>query len=327
MVGSSIVRALRENGYGNINNGGNIFTQTREDLDLTNSDDVKRWFEKLKPKVVVIAAAKVGGIYANHKYPYDFLSENIKIQQNLFEAAWKFGSKRLLFLGSSCIYPKNSKIPIKEEELLSSYLEKTNESYAIAKIAGIKLCEAISTQYDFDAISLMPTNLYGLGDNYDSESSHVMAALLKKFILAKRKNLKTVTCWGTGKPFREFLYVDDLGLACVHVLEKWDPKNPESPKDINKKNLYYLNVGSGEEISIKNLADKIAKEVGYDGDIIWETNKPDGTFRKTLDSARIESIGWKSKINLTTGIKKTVQIIEKALDNPLDKGASLKNFC
>ena len=249
MVGSAIVKALIKKGYCDEKSGGKLYVKSKKELDLTSYENVLSWFKINKPSIVIIAAAKVGGIYANSKYPYEFISENLKIQQNIIEAAWVNGTRRLLFLGSSCIYPKFSNLPIQEEELLGSYLEKTNEPYAIAKIAGLKLCEAIRNQYGFDAISLMPTNLYGPGDNYHSKNSHVLAALLKKFILAKKNNSKNVTCWGSGKPLREFLHVDDFALACIYVLEKWNPDDNYAPKN-NDEKLYYLNVGSGEEISI-----------------------------------------------------------------------------
>ena len=326
MVGSSIVRALKKKGYCKKGKGGNLYVQTKKQLDLCCSESVNSWFKIYNPKIVIIAAAKVGGIYANYKYPFDFISENLKIQQNLIEAAWRNKAKRLLFLGSSCIYPKNANVPIKEEELLSSPLEFTNESYAIAKIAGIKLCQAIREQKNFDAISLMPTNLYGPGDNYDSENSHVIASLIKKIILAKRNGNKSVNCWGTGKPIREFLHVDDLAEACIQVLEKWDPDSENAPKDNNNKKLYYLNVGSGEEISIKDLVKKICLITKYTGEILWDNNKPDGTYKKNLEISRIKSIGWVPKISLTNGLKEVIRNIDDSLNDGSDEGKSLKNF-
>ena len=326
MVGKAIIRSLKEKGYCDTKLDGKLLKINKEELDLTDYKKVDYWFRKNQPSIVIIAAAKVGGIIANSYYPFDFISVNIKIAQNLIEASWNNQVKRLLFLGSSCIYPKNSNIPIKEEELLSSYLEKTNESYAIAKITGIKLCEAINKQHNFDAISLMPTNLYGPGDNYDSQNSHVFASLIKKFLIAKKKGLDSVICWGTGKPLREFLHVDDLGKACVHALENWDPNDKLAPKDENGEKLYYLNVGSGEEISIKNLAEKIALETKFQGNIIWDKKKPDGTYRKLLDISRIKSIGWNPKINLSDGLKSVIQDVENCLNDELDKGRSLKNF-
>ena len=326
MVGDSIIRALRRNGYCDKKNEAILYTQSRSELDLTSYEKVFEWFKQNKPKVVIIAAAKVGGILANKKYPFDFISENLRIQQNIIEASWLNGAKRLLFLGSSCIYPKFSKLPIREEELLSSYLEKTNEAYAIAKIAGIKLCEALRKQKKFDAISLMPTNLYGPKDNYESENSHVLAALLKKFVIAKKKQTSKVYCWGSGNPIREFLHVDDLADACIHVLEKWDPDDPKAPRDKHGQKLYYLNVGSGEEVSIKELANLIAKYTDFKGEILWDNSKPDGTFRKNLDISRIKSLGWQPKLSLKFGIEKLIKEIEESLNNKSDYSPFLKNF-
>ncbi len=326
MVGSSIIKNLLDKGYCNNDKKELLLTASRRELDLTNNNNVYKWFKKNKPDIVIIAAAKVGGIKANYKYPYNFISENLKIQQNLIEAAWIHGTRRLLFLGSSCIYPKNSNLPIKEEELLGSYLEKTNESYAIAKIAGLKLCEALRKQYGFDAISLMPTNLYGPGDNYDLENSHVLAALIKKFIIAKKENAPSVNCWGNGSPLREFLHVNDLAEACIHVLEKWDPDKKESPKDKNGNNLYYLNVGSGEELSIKELAQYIADLTNYKGKIVWDEKMPNGTHRKNLDISRIKEMGWSPKISLESGIKKVIADIEYKLNNLKEYKKYLKNF-
>ena len=326
MVGNSVVRALRRNGYCDKKNEAILYTQSRAELDLTSYEKVFEWFKQNKPKVVIIAAAKVGGILANNNYPFDFISENLRIQQNIIEASWLNGTKRLLFLGSSCIYPKFSNLPIREEELLSSYLEKTNEAYAIAKIAGIKLCESLRKQNKFDAISLMPTNLYGPRDNYDSENSHVLAALLKKFIIAKKNQISKVYCWGSGKPIREFLHVDDLADACIHVLEKWDPDDPKAPRDKDGQKLYYLNVGSGEEVSIKKLANLIAQYTDFRGEILWDESKPDGTFRKNLDISRIKSLGWQPKLSLKFGIKKLIEEIEESINNNYDQTPFLKNF-
>ena len=236
MVGSAIARNLKNNGYHN------LLVAKRSELDLTNINMVNNWYKDNKPDIVIIAAAKVGGILANSKFPTEFLLDNLKIQNNLIEGAWKNNVKRLLFLGSSCIYPKFASQPIKEESLLTDSLESTNQWYAIAKIAGIKLCEALNLQYDFDAISLMPTNLYGPGDYYNPENSHVIPALIYKFDNAAKNNLKKVVCWGTGSPFREFLYVEDLADACTFVLENWKPE---------KKEIKFLNVGTGYDISIK----------------------------------------------------------------------------
>lgn len=306
MVGSSIYKALKRNGFGNKNLGSKIFTPKRYVLDLLNKTEVTNWFKNNNPSIVIVAAAKVGGIYSNYKNPADFLLENLKIQTNLIEASWRSNVKRLIFLGSSCIYPKLSKQPIKEEYLLEGQLESTNEYYAIAKIAGIKLCEALSIQYDFDCISLMPTNLYGPGDNYNPQTSHVMAALIKKFCDAKKTNAQSVTCWGTGSPLREFLHVDDLSDAVLFCLKYWDPKSFSSPKDKEGNPLYFLNVGTGKDISIKELALMIAKLTKYKGEIIWDESKPDGTPQKKLDVTRINTLGWQYKIKLKDGIKQTI---------------------
>ena len=239
--------------------------------------------------------------------PTEFLLENLKIQTNIIETSWKTGVKRLLFLGSSCIYPKFANQPIDEESLLSGELESTNQWYAIAKISGIKLCEALRRQYDFDAISLMPTNLYGPGDNYHPQNSHVMASLINKFHYACKESLPNVTCWGTGKPYREFLHVDDLGDAVLFCLEHWDPNSKNAPSDKYGNKLSLLNVGSGVEITIKDLAKKISKLLNYNGNILWDDSKPDGTPRKKLNSLKINQLGWHSKISLDEGILKTAR--------------------
>ncbi len=311
MVGSSICRLLSSKYNSKKNFDISILTASRKELDLTDNQSVKEWFIKNKPDIVIIAAAKVGGIYANSNKPVDFLLENLKIETNLIENSFLNGVRRLLFLGSSCIYPKFSKQPISEEELLSGNLEPTNEWYAIAKIAGIKLCEAYRNQYNFDAISLMPTNLYGPGDNYDLKKSHVLPALLRKFYTAKEKSLEKVYCWGTGSPKREFLHVDDLSEACIFALENWDPNLPNAPKDSQGRKLSFLNVGTGTDISISNLASKIANLVGYEGDIVWDDTKPDGTPKKQLDVSRLSELGWTSKIDLEVGLKKTILEFEK----------------
>ena len=315
MVGSAIKKILIKSNYGNKELNGKIYCPTRKDLNLLNFQDVKNWFNKFKPDVVIIAAAKVGGIYANNNKPCDFILENLKIQNNIIEVSWQTGVKRLLFLGSSCIYPKFAKQPISEEYLLSGTLEKTNEFYAIAKIAGIKLCESLRKQYNFDAISLMPTNLYGPGDNYHPKNSHVIPSLIRRFYEAKSKNLKEVTCWGTGDSLREFLYVDDLAEACLFTLENWDPSNAYAPKTKDGDTLDILNVGSEEEISIKDLAMKISKVIGFKGNILWDTDKPNGTPRKKLDTQRINNLGWSPKINLDIGLRKTLIDFEKSFIN------------
>ncbi len=291
MAGSAICRVLQRSGYEN------LLTASRDELDLLDLQAVQRWFAENKPTVVVLAAAKVGGIHANDTYPADFLLENLKIQTNVIETAWRSSVKRLLFLGSSCIYPKFAEQPIKEESLLTGALEPTNEWYAIAKIAGIKLCESLRKQYGFDAISLMPTNLYGPGDNYHPENSHVLPALIRRFHEAKESGAESVTCWGTGSPMREFLHVDDLGDACVFALENWQPSSGE---------LQYLNVGTGIDLSIRELAESIAEAVGFEGKIFWDASKPDGTPKKQLDVTSINQAGWESRISLGDGIIQTV---------------------
>ncbi len=307
MVGKAIKKFLLKNNYGLKENCGEIFAPSRKELNLTNKNMLEDWFKYKKPTVVILAAAKVGGILANSRYPTDFLLENLKIQTNVIEASWKYGVKRFLFLGSSCIYPKFAEQPIKEESLLTGSLESTNQWYAIAKIAGIKLCEALRIQYNFDAISLMPTNLYGPGDNYHSENSHVFASFIKKFYYAAKSNTPSVTCWGSGKPFREFMHVDDLASAVLYALENWDPTSNNAPLDSTGKPLSLLNVGTGIDISIKELAYKISQTIGYKGQIIWDRNKPDGTLRKRLDVSRINGMGWKAKINLKEGIINTFE--------------------
>ena len=291
MVGSAIVRNLKNNGYLN------LLTANRSELDLTDSSMVNKWYKDNKPEIVIIAAAKVGGILANSKFPTQFLLDNLKIQNNLIEGAWKNGVKRLLFLGSSCIYPKFASQPIKEESLLTDSLETTNQWYAIAKIAGIKLCEALNLQYGFDAISLMPTNLYGLGDYYHPENSHVIPALINKFDYAARNNLEKVVCWGSGSPFREFLFVDDLADACKFVLENWKP---------DKKEIKFLNVGTGNDMQIKNIAEIISKKCGFNGEIEWDLSKPNGTPKKQLDISKIKKLGWRPKTSFEEGLTLTI---------------------
>ena len=264
MAGSAISRALDRSGYQQ------QLKPSREELDLLDPLAVQKWFSDNQPSVVVLAAAKVGGIHANAKYPAEFLLENLKIQTNVIETAWRSGVKRLLFLGSSCIYPKFAQQPIKEEALLTGMLEPTNECYAVAKIAGIKLCEALRKQYAFDAISLMPTNLYGPGDNYHPENSHVLPALIRRFDEATKANAESVTCWGTGLPLREFLHTDDLGEACVFALESWQP---------GLDDMSFLNVGTGNDLTIRELAEVVREATGFKGLIHWDSSKPDGTRR------------------------------------------------
>ena len=311
MVGSSIVRTLKKYNYGNEKLGGAILTPRKKELDLLRNNDVDDWFQNNKPSVVVLSAAKVGGIFANSNEPTQFLLENIKIQTNVIEAAWKNNVKRFLFLGSSCIYPKFAPQPIKEDYLLDGSLEETNQWYALAKITGIKLCEALRKQYDFDAISLMPTNLYGPGDNYHPQNSHVMAALIRKFCLAVKESENSVTCWGSGSPMREFMHVDDLAEAVFFCLRNWKPNYNNAPLDDNKKPLNFLNVGTGKEISIKELAEKIAMHAGFKGVINWDNSKPDGTPRKRLNVDKLNSLGWQAKIKLDEGIKATIKEFQR----------------
>ena len=306
MAGSAICRALKAKGYGEDKNGGKLLVPTRQELDLLDVGAVRAWYEIHNPNVVVLAAAKVGGIHANTTYSADFLLENLKIQTNVIEGAWKAGVRRLLFLGSSCIYPKFAAQPIREEAFLTGALEITNECYAVAKIAGIKLCESLRQQYGFDAISLMPTNLYGPGDNYHPENSHVFAALLRRFREAKNSGAESVTCWGTGSPMREFLHVDDLGDACVHVLERWSALDQDAPRDDRGNPLTYLNVGTGIDMSIKDLAEAISKAVGYKGEIKWDSTKPDGTPKKQLDVSRMKELGWTAKISFEEGLDRII---------------------
>jgi GDP-L-fucose synthase len=299
MAGSAITRALSAAGYTN------LLTATRSDLDLEDGVAVRAWFEAHKPEVVVLAAAKVGGIHFNDTYPADFLLDNLKIQNHVIESAWRTGTRRLLFLGSSCIYPRLAPQPIKEEYLLTGPLEPTNEWYATAKIAGIQLCRALRKQHGFDAISLMPTNLYGPGDNYHPTHSHVLPALIRRFHEAKEANDPSVTCWGTGSPLREFLHVDDLGEACVFALENFQPGVEE---------LQHLNVGTGLDLSIRQLAEAVAEATGYPGEILWDASKPDGTPKKQLDVSRLAELGWRARIPLQDGLRSTVALFREQLD-------------
>ena len=297
MAGSAICRALQRAGYGNPAQGGALLTAGRDQLDLLDAGAVERWFGAQRPAVVVLAAARVGGIHANATYPADFLLDNLKIQNNVIEAAWRSGVRRLLFLGSSCIYPKFADQPIVEEALLTGALEPTNAWYAIAKIAGLKLCEALRRQHGFDAISLMPTNLYGPGDNYHPTGSHVLPALIRRFHEAKQAGAASVTCWGTGTPMREFLHVDDLGEAAVFALEHWDPAVTGGPN--------HLNVGTGVDVTIREAAETVAQVVGYSGSITWDASKPDGTPRKLLAVSRLAQLGWRARIGLGEGLAST----------------------
>ena len=288
----------------------NILIPDRTELDLCNFSETEKWFKFNKPDVVIMAAAKVGGIIANYEKPYDFILNNLKIQTNLIELSYKYKIKKLIFLGSSCIYPKFAEQPIKEESLLTGELEKTNEFYSIAKIAGIKLCQSLSLQHGFKTICLMPTNLYGPNDNYNITNSHVMASLIQKFFLAKEQGLKNVTCWGTGNVLREFLYVDDLADACNFLVKNFNSVIRNSAKS-DGSNFCLLNVGSGEEITIKRLALKIASIVEYKGEIHWDKSKPDGTPRKKLDIQKLTNLNWKSKTNIDDGIKLTLDYFKR----------------
>ncbi len=292
MAGSAILRRLQKGGYGS------LLTVSRSELDLTDGPAVHAWFAQQQPSVVVLAAAKVGGIVANATYPADFLLDNLTIQNNVISSAWRHGARRLLFLGSSCIYPKFAPQPIREESLLTGPLEPTNEWYAIAKIAGIQLCRALRQQHGFEAFSLMPTNLYGPGDNYHPTNSHVLPALIRRFHEARCAGLPSVTCWGSGAPRREFLHVDDLADAAVFCLERWQPA---------ADGIQFLNVGTGTDVTIAELASLVADAVGYRGQILWDTSKPDGTPRKLLDVSRLADLGWRASLSLEEGLRRTVQ--------------------
>tara|TARA_B100000886_G_scaffold186818_1_gene128238 strand:+ start:1969 stop:2946 length:978 start_codon:yes stop_codon:yes gene_type:complete len=304
MAGNAILRAFKKKGYEN------ILCFKRSELDLEDINQVEKFMYQEKPNIVVLAAAKVGGIMANSKYPADFILRNLKIQTNLIESSWRNNVRRFLFLGSSCIYPKFSEQPIREEYLLKGYLEETNEYYALAKIAGIKLCQALHKQHGFDAICLMPTNLYGPGDNYDLNTSHVLPALIRKFSEAKKNQTQEVLCWGDGSPYREFLHCDDLGAATLFVLENVTQNNINQIKKINT-DLIHINVGTSKEISIKELAKLIAQNCNYTGNIKWDLSKPNGTHQKKLNTRLINDLGWEPKIKLSEGIKMTISDYEK----------------
>jgi len=288
MVGGAIVRQLESQGFQN------IVTRSSQDLDLRDRGKVFVFFEQSQPAVVFLAAAKVGGILANDTYPADFLSDNLRIQLNVMDAAHEFDVERLVFLGSSCIYPKFAEQPIREDALMTGALEQTNDAYAVAKIAGIQQIQAMRKQHGRRWISVMPSNLYGPGDNYDPVRSHVLPALIRRYIEAKASGQSTITNWGSGSPLREFLFVDDLADACVFLLENYDSEQ-------------HINVGSGEDISIRELAEIVAEEVGFDGETLWDTSKPDGTPRKLLDVTKVESLGWKASTGLREGIRKSIQ--------------------
>ena len=296
MVGSAIFRKLK-------NNSNKIIIADKKKLNLLNQKSVLSFFKRNKFDEVYLCAAKVGGIYANNTYKADFIYQNLEIQNNCIHSAYLTKVKKLMFLGSSCVYPKKPKIPIKEEYLLTSELESTNEMYAIAKISGIKMCEAYNFQFKTDFRAVMPTNLYGQNDNYDSLNSHVLAALIKKIVLARKQNKNSFIVWGTGKPKREFLHVDDLADATVKIMNLSKSKYN---KVVGEK-FPFINVGSGSEISIKDLAKLISKIVGFKGKIIFDKSKPDGTYRKLMDNKKLRKIKWKPKISLSSGIKKTIK--------------------
>ncbi|MEB3333265.1 MAG: GDP-L-fucose synthase [Synechococcaceae cyanobacterium] len=303
MAGSAILRRLQAGGYGEAG-GGALLTASRASLDLTDPAATSAWFAAQRPDVVVLAAAKVGGIVANASQPADFLLDNLKIQNHVIESAWRQGCRRLLFLGSSCIYPKFAEQPIREESLLCGALEPTNQAYAIAKICGIELCRALRRQHGFDAISLMPTNLYGPGDNYHPEHSHVLPALIRRFHEASRQGTPEVLCWGSGSPRREFLHVDDLADAAVFCLERWQPAADD---------LQHLNVGCGSDLTIRALAEQVAAACGYRGVIRWDASRPDGTPRKLLDVSRLAELGWRARIPLAEGLQATLRDYEQRL--------------
>ncbi len=305
LVGSAIVRCLRQKGFDN------ILTRTHSELDLKDQRAVMAFFRDERPEYVFLAAAKVGGIYANNAYPADFIYDNLMIEANVIHSAFSYGVKRLLFLGSSCIYPKFAPQPMKEEALLTGKLEPTNEPYAIAKIAGIKLCESYNRQHGTDFRSLMPTNLYGPGDNFHPTDSHVIPALIRRFHEAKVKNLNEVVVWGTGKARREFLYVDDLADACLFVMQL--PHN--TYRSVTEPMCSHINVGTGFDLSIRELANLIREVTGFEGKIIFDSSKPDGTPRKLLDTSKIKKLGWEHKTDLKDGLRMTYEWYLTTLDS------------
>ena len=288
LVGSAVVRRLRAQGFGN------LLLAERRELELTRQADVEQWFAAHRPEVVIMAAAKVGGIHANNSYPADFIRDNLEVQNNVIDAAYRHGARKLTFLGSSCIYPKHAPQPMNEDCLLTGPLEPTNEWYAIAKIAGVKMCQAYRRQYGFDAIALMPTNLYGPGDNFSLENSHVLPALIAKFHEAKRTGQKSVVVWGTGAPRREFLYVDDLADAVVFLTRNYSDAGP-------------INVGTGTDVTIRALAGLVGQTVGFGGELVFDTTKPDGTPRKLLDVGRVHALGWRAATSLESGLLTTYE--------------------
>jgi GDP-L-fucose synthase len=297
MVGSAVLRQLQASGHDN------IVVRTHHELDLTDQSAVKAFMQTEKPDQVILAAAKVGGIHANNEYPAEFIYQNLMMEANIIHQAWAVGCQQLLFLGSSCIYPKFAEQPMQESALLTGILEPTNEPYAIAKIAGIKLCESYNRQYGTDYRSVMPTNLYGENDNFHLENSHVIPAMIRKFHDAKVAGSATVTLWGTGKAMREFLHVDDMAAACLHVMNLPKPNY----QAVTEPMLSHINVGTGVDVTIKELAETIQKVVGFAGEIIWDSTKPDGTPRKLMDNAKLRSMGWQPTIDLAKGLELTYQ--------------------
>lgn len=295
MVGSAIVRSLRAQGYEN------IITRSHSELDLIRQNEVEDFFACERPEYVFLAAAKVGGIAANSAHLADFMYENMVLEMNVIHSAWKNGCKKLMFLGSSCIYPRMAPQPMKEDCLLTGELEKTNEAYALAKISGLKYCEYLNRQYKTDYVSVMPTNLYGPNDNYHPEHSHVLPALIRRFHEAKEKGLKEVYCWGTGSPLREFLYVDDLADACVYLMNNYSGNET-------------VNIGTGKELTIRELTELVARIIGYEGEIKWDPSRPDGTPRKLLDVSKLNELGWHYKTELEDGIRLTY---DDFLNNPM----------
>ncbi len=302
LVGSAIVRRLEAEGCEN------LILQTRGELDLLDPSAVRYFFERERPEIIVLAAAKVGGILANSLYPGEFIYENLMIQSNIIHLSQKFGVKRLLFLGSSCIYPKLAPQPMKEEYLLTGTLEPTNDAYAVAKIAGIKMCESYNRQFGTNFLSVMPTNLFGPGDNFDLDNSHVLPALIRKFHEAKESGAASVTVWGTGSPRREFLYVDDMADGCVHLLGLDDEQFKEL---VVRLEPCLINIGMGKDTTIKELAELVKEIVGFDGEIVFDTGKPDGTPQKLLDTSRMDELGWKAKVSLREGIGRTYQFYKR----------------
>ncbi len=294
LVGSAIKRALERHGFTN------LVYRTRDELDLLDQSTVADFFRKEKPEYVFLAAAKVGGVLANNVRPAEFIYENLTIQNNIIHQSYLNKVKKLLFLGSSCIYPKFAKQPIKEEYLLTGKLEPTNEPYAVAKIAGIKMCQSYNRQYGTNFIATMPCNLYGPGDNFDLETSHVLPALLRKYHEAKENGNTTVTVWGTGSPLREFLYIDDMAEGCLFAMNNFNPT-----KEQNESGEMFLNLGANKDISIKDLAERVKNVVGYEGEIVWDKTKPDGTPKKLLDTSKMRALGWNPQTTLDEGIKKT----------------------